>query len=52
MPQPPELLANILAQGEELSREICPDPKEKEAISEEDAWRNDRRSGMEGVPGL
>ena len=52
MHQPPELLANILARSDELSREICPDPKEKGEISEKDAWRNDRRSGMESVPGL
>ncbi|KAI1796614.1 hypothetical protein LXA43DRAFT_986315 [Ganoderma leucocontextum] len=49
---PPELLANILSQSEDLSREIYPGPKEKEQISEKDAWRNDKRSGMEGVPGL
>ncbi|EJF64223.1 hypothetical protein DICSQDRAFT_178709 [Dichomitus squalens LYAD-421 SS1] len=48
---PPEILANILAQTEELSREICPNPEE-EQTSEQDAWRNDRRSGIEGVPGL
>ncbi|PIL25000.1 hypothetical protein GSI_12888 [Ganoderma sinense ZZ0214-1] len=49
---PPELLAQILSQSEELSYEISPDPREREEISEKDAWRNDRRSGMEGVPGL
>ncbi|OSD03075.1 hypothetical protein PYCCODRAFT_1410043 [Trametes coccinea BRFM310] len=47
---PPELLANIIRQCEELGREICPDPSESSA--EEDTWRNDWRSGMDGVPGL
>ncbi|KAI0741420.1 hypothetical protein C8Q80DRAFT_1194370 [Daedaleopsis nitida] len=49
---PPELLAEILRQCEDLAREICPEPAEQEVPSEKDAWRNDRRSGMEAVPGL
>ena len=50
--QPPELLASILSQSEEVSAEICPAPKESEPLPEKDAWLNDRRSGMESVPGL
>ncbi|KAI0352333.1 hypothetical protein OH77DRAFT_1428630 [Trametes cingulata] len=49
---PPELLASILRQCEELGREICPDPGEQPSDAHEDAWRNDWRSGLEGVPGL
>ncbi|KAI0641931.1 hypothetical protein C8Q79DRAFT_986405 [Trametes meyenii] len=47
---PPELLADILRQCEALGRDICPDPKADAAESE--TWRNDWRSGMDGVPGL
>lgn len=50
--QPPELLAAILTQCEEFSRDQWPDAKSPELESQEDAWRNDRRSGMEGVPSL
>ncbi|CDO73263.1 hypothetical protein BN946_scf185008.g25 [Trametes cinnabarina] len=47
---PPELLANILRQCEELGCEICPDIPESSA--EADAWRSDWRSGIDGVPGV
>ncbi|RPD64378.1 hypothetical protein L226DRAFT_611920 [Lentinus tigrinus ALCF2SS1-7] len=49
---PPELLASILAQCEELCREMCPESGDDLQTSENDDWRNDRRSGMDGVPGL
>lgn len=50
--QPPELLASILHQCEELARDIGPSPAVEDQVSEKDTWRNDRRSGIEGVPGL
>ncbi|RDX54284.1 hypothetical protein OH76DRAFT_1461862 [Lentinus brumalis] len=49
---PPELLASILSQCEELCRDMCPEPEVDAQNSDKDAWRNDRRSGMDGVPGL
>ncbi|KAI0675511.1 hypothetical protein C8Q78DRAFT_988093 [Trametes maxima] len=47
---PPELLASILRQCEELGQDVCPDPKQGDVESE--TWRNDWRGGMDGVPGL
>ncbi|KAI0367035.1 hypothetical protein BV20DRAFT_612792 [Pilatotrama ljubarskyi] len=49
---PPEVLASILRQCEELGREICPDTAENTSIEDEHAWRKDRRSGMEDIQGL
>ncbi|KAI0766905.1 hypothetical protein BD413DRAFT_567981 [Trametes elegans] len=47
---PPELLEDILRQCEELGRDICPDPEETAAG--EGSWRDDWRTGLDGVPGL
>ncbi|KAH9935056.1 hypothetical protein B0H21DRAFT_894321 [Amylocystis lapponica] len=49
---PPEVLADILDRCSEFFGEVWPEPKDKPPASEKDAWRNDRRSGMEGVEGL
>ncbi|KAI0693180.1 hypothetical protein C8T65DRAFT_833762 [Cerioporus squamosus] len=49
---PPQLLASILDQCEELCRDMCPEPEVEPQTSDKDAWRRDRRSGMDGVPGL
>ncbi|KAI0331445.1 hypothetical protein GY45DRAFT_1360805 [Cubamyces sp. BRFM 1775] len=49
---PPEFLANILQQCEGLSRDMPPEDVEGDSVAEKDSWRNDWRSGIEGVPGL
>ncbi|KAI8996542.1 hypothetical protein BD414DRAFT_505928 [Trametes punicea] len=46
---PPELLANIVRQCEELGCDICPELPD---VPETESWRNDWRGGMEAVPGL
>ncbi|KAH9935907.1 uncharacterized protein BXZ73DRAFT_100376 [Epithele typhae] len=49
---PPELLAKLVRESEEFAKEVFSEPKVDEKSSEKDAWLNDRRSGLEGVPGL
>ncbi|KAI0629255.1 hypothetical protein C8Q77DRAFT_315572 [Trametes polyzona] len=49
---PPELLAHILSQCEELSRDLYPDVDKETSGTDEASWRNDWRGGLEGVPGL
>ncbi|OJT09629.1 hypothetical protein TRAPUB_13882 [Trametes pubescens] len=46
---PPELLAQILQQCEELGRDFCPDIGNDATT---DSWSGNWRSGMDGVPGL
>ncbi|THH13446.1 hypothetical protein EW146_g6770 [Bondarzewia mesenterica] len=46
---PPELLANILQQVEELSRTVWPQP---ESLDEEPEWRKKLHIGMDTVEGL
>ncbi|OCH87508.1 hypothetical protein OBBRIDRAFT_889717 [Obba rivulosa] len=57
---PPELLATILAQCDEFVREAWPESKVKdgdagkqgESSTGKDTWRDNWRSGLEGVDGL
>ncbi|KAH9888850.1 hypothetical protein C8Q73DRAFT_793852 [Cubamyces lactineus] len=49
---PPEFLAVILQQCQELISDIIPEHPEGDSDADKDSWRNDWRSGIEGVPGL
>ena len=50
--KPPEFLAAILQQCEELGSNIIPEHPERDGDVDRESWRNDWRSGIEGVPGL
>ncbi|KAH9852143.1 hypothetical protein C2E23DRAFT_886013 [Lenzites betulinus] len=49
---PPELLAHILGQCEELCRDLFPDAPKGALDADKNSWRDDWRGGLEGVPGL
>ncbi|KAI0820839.1 hypothetical protein BC628DRAFT_1422673 [Trametes gibbosa] len=50
---PPELLANILSECEELCCDLFPEAPQKEASdADKNEWRDEWRGGLEGVPGL